>query len=123
MWKVVMRQPRGTLTSVVARRFLRVKYVPGEWVEAKIGGLLAFSNLENAREFVEVFNGATFYPFLQIWRCEVADPVALPDGGLYYFNLRASFARRLWSGGRPRQTIEWPAGTAAFRRIKLIEKI
>jgi hypothetical protein len=97
-----------------------IVYYPGRWTTAPFGGLLVWAEEYKAERRA----------FEEQWKVEVEEQVPLPSCRLRFvawltpseiFNL----ARRLWEGEKldPVYLEEWPAGTEAWRRVKLVERL
>jgi hypothetical protein len=110
VYKVVCVEADGRLTSVATSGTLEVEYTPGRWVEAPVGGLLAFADYESAQRF-----GTG-----QVWLADAEEPVPLPPRGLACPTEER--ATLLWEG-RGSGALHWPWGTVAFRRIRLLRRI
>ena len=125
MYKVVVNS-RGVRMSANADcggdRRLVVEYVPGEWVEARVGGLLVFDNLVDALGFV----GGRWR--FEVWECEVRDEVRLPR---YRLAVDGEFGgmgvlEELWCRGELGSGVGgpgWPPGTRAFRGVRLVRLV
>jgi hypothetical protein len=100
--------------SAVAAGELQVTYPPREWVEAPVGGLLAFRTLEQAREWARAREGG------EIWEADGESPVALPPRALAY-PARVDQAVSIWDGYPV--GVDWPSGTVAFERIRLLKRV
>jgi hypothetical protein len=97
-----------------------VIYYPGRWVTAPFGGLLVWAEEYKAK----------LPEFEELWKAEVEEQVPLPP---YKVRLNSTnpyemynLARRLWWGGENLDPIyldEWPAGTEAWKRVKLVERL
>ena len=117
VWKVVKRIDRK-LVSVVADGKAMVEYKPGEWVEApewlrRLGyNLLAFDDLEAAKEFSLVFSGN-----LEIWEAEAESVVYVPKAPLDLLSLA------LGKIEPNRHFLEWPEHTVMCRKLKLIRRV
>ena len=104
---------------IVGDSRMGMDYIPGEWVNAKIGGILVFSEIAAAQLFVLGLEG------YEIWECEVSDPVALPPYRLTNITVieDLSIVKDFWNTNIPNgyQYIDdpWPTFTSAFRKIKL----
>jgi hypothetical protein len=110
-----------------------VKYLPGQWVSAAIGGLFVFSQLEDAQSFIlrmgfsEEINTAR-YKGVEIWECEIQNAredisfvLLFPDEGLKEFWLdpaNRSHILSIVAGLQPK-----PVGTVICESVKLIRKI
>jgi hypothetical protein len=128
----VVRMESGRLWSACARDELQCEYVPGQWATAPVGGLLVFRSEKDARRWVrECCAGAEY--MIQVWLADCEDPVPLPRIALGYPWIK-KIAEHVWSKGALPERIEgwvrygpildadWPAGTLAFRKVKLICK-
>jgi hypothetical protein len=111
VYKVVHREPDGRLTSMATTGDLEVEYQPGHWVEAPVGGLLAFDDYEAAQRF---------WTAGQIWLADAEEHVTLPPRGLACPT--ESRAQLLWEGRTPGALV-WPYGTVAYRRLRLIRRV
>jgi len=84
MYKVIRKQ-RGRLYSVtIAKGVLssewdtkrdnlkkwRVRYIPNKWMEAEIGDLFVFNNINNAISFVTNTLTTRLITEIEIWRCK-----------------------------------------------------
>lgn len=107
----VVEEADSRLTSVATGGELEVEYAPRRWAEAPVGGLLVFTGLEAAQQFC---------PEGQIWEADAEDPVPLPPRGLVYPTKEQ--AELIWEG-RTEGALEWPEGTAAFRRVRIHTRI
>lgn len=108
---------------------LSLVYPVGEWVEAKIGGILVFGNSPLVMAQLQLHE--------QLWQAEVEERLPLPSGRLklpvgierLYFSMgnaekMVAQATDLWGGRSPDCTLDpWPQGTEAWRRIKLVERL
>lgn len=100
-----------------------VEYKVGVWCMAPIGGLLCMDNLEDAMRFMRRASAVgTLGSVTELWLCEVADKVELPPG--HFGPTNTSAIKSLWGGAYTTSMqqimVKWPAGTCAFKRVKLI---
>lgn len=122
-YKVVKPEPHWHLPGVVqfvsalADNNLKVIYPKGAWATAPVGGLMVFKTLEHAREFVKNKRDRV------IFKCIVAAPVPLPAECTCVWFQGLLFYARLWQTRRRPYSRAFPAGTAAFRLVKLTEEI
>jgi len=129
-FKVVRRTEEGALVSCATENpELMVRYKPGEWVEAPVGGLLVFSNWASADGFACGLHAKTYKAY-EVWQCEAENEVQLPDLRVVYTDF-TNAVRWLWSQVSLRPLLDeinlrgfepWPTGTLAFRRVRLLEK-
>jgi hypothetical protein len=97
---------------------LKVEYRPEYWTEASIGGLLAFDNLVSARRFA--LRSLRYTWPGQIWLADADEQVSLPSTALACPD--EYFARLLWEG-KFTGGLQWPEGTVAFRKLRLVRRI
>jgi hypothetical protein len=125
----VVRMEQGRLWSACARDDLKCEYIPRQWTTAPVGGLLVFRTKKDAERWV--YECGAGYAF-QVWLADCEDPVPLPETGLGYPWIKwiaervwASGAAPRWAEGRygPILDADWPAGTLAFRKVKLVRKV
>jgi hypothetical protein len=127
----VVRMEQGRLWSACARDELQCEYVPGQWTTAPVGGLLVFRSEKDARRWVRECGAE--YAF-QIWLADCEDLVRLPAIGVGSPWVK-QIAEYVWTNGDvppdrdsawqkygPILELDWPAGTLAFRKVKLICK-
>jgi hypothetical protein len=128
----VVRMEGGQLWSAGVRDELQCEYIPGQWTVAPVGGLLVFRSQKDARRWIRKCGSANAF---QIWLADCEDPVSLPAVGLGYPWIRRA-AEYVWATGLvPLHTegwlnyqsyilySDWPAGTLAFRKVRLIRLI
>ena len=122
-YKVVCPSPGGLLSAIVHHtRYFSKRYIPGTWTKAKIGGLLVFKTLEQARRMADDENG-----IFQIWTCAGKYPVKLPKFRLWNcrrFSLK--YLEKTWGAGLCMLLDDyhtWPKGSVSFRQVKLLEKV
>jgi hypothetical protein len=118
---------------------LQQTYTPLEWVTAPVGGFLCFDDLDAVRRFFCDQQLPTPPTPYQVWLCEVLEPTDLPptrlDPSQIYRGSLATQAEAsvewlsaayvLWSGREtdPRWLpYTWPDGTAAYRKVKLVQQ-
>jgi hypothetical protein len=130
-YKVVRRTELGTLVSCsVENPGLVVEYRPGLWVEARVGGLLVFMDHRLAQFFAGSLYAREHETF-QVWSCEVSEPLKLPEFCLTRTDFleavdllwRSEDVRAIKHCIRPAKLEFWPFGTAAFRKLKLLERV
>jgi hypothetical protein len=131
MFKVVRRDAHGRLVSCsVEEPELAVEYRPGLWSEARVGGLLVFTRYALADGFACALYAHTRHEY-EIWRCEGREQVPLPEFRISRTDLTEA-VKMLWSAqdlGQikkllwPRLFMPWPEGTAAYRMVKLLERV
>lgn len=120
----VVRKEGDLLRSMYHPTFT---YKLGEFVEAPVGGLLVFTNLEKAKK--EASCRVWDFTFM----AEVEDKVKLPYYRLEIEDLgKPEWVRRIWSWDTKRLHENkngmdlcgwWPTGSAAYRRVKLLEEV
>ena len=123
-YKVVRRTEHGTLVSCSTDHpELMVQYRPGEWAEAPVGGLLAFSSWASADGFACGLRAKTHNHY-EVWECEAEEPVSLPDFRAIYTDL-TNAVRWLWRQVTIRIPLygfaPWPPDTQAFKRVRLLK--
>ena len=117
VWKVV-RRAMGRLVSAIADGRAMVEYKPGEWVEApewlrRLGyNLLAFDDLEAAKEFADKCWGS-----FEIWEAEAESVVYVPKAPLDLVSLACGEIEP------DRHLLEWPEHTVMCRRLRLIRRV
>jgi len=100
-----------------------VEYRPGEWAEAKIGGLLVFDTLDDAQAYIEETKDGP----LELWMCECNEPVELPDHTtarfdefVYVWDIYEYFREIKKNPDLMRgSSMPWHKGTSAFKRVRL----
>ena len=101
--------PPGLLTT----------YIPGEWVEAPVGGLICCNSEYAAANMA--FGSA------QVWEAEGEEFMELPINWHDPFGLHGQEdAGRYWDEEGSRDDCfkdGWPPGTIAFKRIKLVRRV
>jgi hypothetical protein len=128
----VVRMDNGRLWSACARDGLLCEYVPGQWAAAPVGGLLVFRSAGEARRWLRE-SGAEYA--LEIWLADCEDPVRLPAIGVGFPWVK-QIMEYVWTHGDvptdrdsawqtygPILELDWPAGTLAFRRVRLICRV
>jgi hypothetical protein len=132
MYKVV-RNVGGKLFSAATKNpDLKLEYVPNEWVESKIGGILVFDNFPCAASFANTTYLQSWCD-TEVWSCETEEPVQLPKFRLTQ-TVNISEVEQLWNlrfedPNLIARTISfhlldyWPEGTKSYRKIKLVEQI
>jgi len=130
-YKVVRRTEYGELVScAVENPELIVQYRPGEWAEARVGGLLVFTDYQPADLLAGALYVATRATF-EIWTCEVSERVRLPEFSVTRTDLRDA-VERLWASEDarairheiwPARLEFWPEATQAYRRVRLLERV
>ena len=129
-YKVVRRTEYGELVScAVENPELIVQYRPGEWAEARVGGLLVFTDYQPADLLAGALYVASRATF-EVWTCEVSERVRLPEFSLTRTDFRdlvellwgsedvRAIRHQLW----PARLEFWPEATQAYRRVKLLER-
>ena len=127
----VVRMEDGRLWSACARDELQCEYIPNQWVTAPVGGLLVFRSQKDAKRWMRECGAE--YAF-QIWLADCEDPVRLPAIGIGYPWVRW-IAEYVWANGDvpsdrdsawktygPILELDWPSGTLAFRKVRLVAK-
>jgi hypothetical protein len=132
MFKVV-RETQGKLFSAAIKNpDLKIEYIPNQWVESKIGGILVFDNFICAASFANNTYLQGWYD-TQVWHCETEEPVELPKFRLTQ-TVNTSEVEQLWNLQLedPKLIFRifsqhlldyWPEGTKAYRKVKLVEKV
>ncbi len=122
LYKVV-RRCNGKLVSLTAQGKYAVEYSTEEFAEAPIGGLLTFADQKNA--FTCKASDT------EIWECEGQQQVKLPLWRVSWLGAlqgAEDIVEKVWSpkgnslSGLP-YLLEWPQGTLAFKRVKLLRKV
>lgn len=120
-YKIVSKTPQGRMSMVVNNLpdFLRVQYKVHRWVKAPIGGLLVFADYEAAEDCYYKSYGTN-----ELWRVLVKEPVSLPlwRFGFFAYIHYKSHVIQLWNGTNI-GTCNWPCETAAFKYVRLEERI
>jgi hypothetical protein len=126
----VVRNTEGQLASASIEGPAALVYHPGKWVEAKIGGILVFSDEEEAVRFAERIGANSVKYTMEVWLAEVEDPIKLPKYSLWYWGWDLPILERIqdvweerWNKVRGFDLVRWPEGTLAFKRCLLSEKI
>ena len=112
LYKVVSNARPDKLVSAYAYGQFECSYSPDTWTTAPVGGLLCFSTLDAAKEFLCDETRED----LELWECEGEDPVTL---GLWDIRNPTDG----WASISEFPDLWWPAGTVAFRRVKLLQRI
>jgi hypothetical protein len=131
MFKVVRRRADGSLVSCsIENPELAVEYRPGLWSEARVGGLLVFTRYALADGFACALRVHTRHDY-EIWRCEGREEMPLPQFRISRTDLTEA-VKMLWRAQElgeikkllwPRYFDLWPEGTAAYRMVKLLERV
>jgi hypothetical protein len=125
----VVRNENGKLLSAVVDPPLCLEYKPGKWVRATIGGILVFTTKRAAIEAMKYLN---FEADLELWSCDTRHLVKLPKYRLLGLPdisyVEALWARKFdslheWEYGIWHYLSYWPAGTRAYREVKLLRKV
>lgn len=136
VYKVVNNEGGKLYSAVVVNPIVRLEYIPNEWTESKFGPIYCFLSLEDAKKFV--FCESTMCNRLEIWKAlvnkkderaqkyftnrvfhynVVSREVApdLYDEDLYFFSQIKN--------KRVQGHYDYPKGSAAYKKIKLLENI
>jgi hypothetical protein len=96
-------------------------YYPERWVTAPFGGLLVWP---------EGYKPQFSLADEQLWKVEVEEQVPLPPYAVRTWSVidpdvMYNLMQRLWQGEtlHPRYLDEWPTGTEAWKRVKLVERL
>lgn len=97
-----------------------ITYKLNDWVEAKIGGCLVFTEFHAAERF-KYMQGM----WCRIFKCAGKGLVKLPKyredvSYMPYKNAEAVWANDICNISSPH---EWPSNTKAFKKVKLLEEI
>jgi hypothetical protein len=130
-YKLLRRTEYGELVScAVENPELIVQYRPGEWAEARVGGLLVFTDYQPADLLAGALYVATRATF-EVWTCEVSERVRLPEFSLTRTDIK-DVVELLWSSEDaraikhkiwPARLEFWPEATQAYRRVRLLERV
>ena len=117
-YKTVWEKHRGVFVSSTASDELEVRYRIGQWAEAPVGGLLCWGSLDAAVEFQAYLHGRFAF------EAEVEDPLPLPPIRALNPDWREC-AEWIWLRHCDPygDNVRWPAGTVAFRRVKLLRRV
>jgi len=118
----VVRNRSGRLFSAFVESPFDLEYIPGQWTDAPIGGILVFTHK------IFAVNFSYSVPSNEIWRCEVDGPVDLPPFRALvkcvYREVLIDIWRNQCRTDMGKNTLaNWPAGTVAYERVRLVEKI
>ena len=115
-YKTVWEKRRGVFVSAAASGELQVRYIPGQWAEAPVGGLLCWGSLESATKF------RAYRRF--VFEAEAEDPLPLPPVRVLHPEWR-DFAEGVWLRHCDPcgDNVGWPEGTIAFRRVKILRRV
>jgi hypothetical protein len=118
----VVRNRDGRLFSAFIGAPFGLEYIPGQWNKACIGGVLVFTHK------IFAVNFSYSVPSNEIWSCEVDGPVELPPFRALVKCISREVLIDIWANQcraeMSKNTLtNWPAGTVAYERIRLIEKI
>ena len=116
------------LTSCVMGGELQQEYVPNVVAECKVGGFLVFRSIRDVHEFFDYWNFSTCDKRFPIWECEAEDQVNLPPYCLSTSPNLAERVKALWQGridplDNWSNTMEWPEGTLAFKKVTLRKRV
>jgi len=118
----VVRNRAGRLFSAFIKSPFDLEYIPGQWTEARIGGILVFTHKIFAVNFSYSVQSN------EIWSCEVDGQVELPPFRVLVKCVSRDALIDIWTNQcrtkMSKNTLaNWPAGTVAYERVKLVEKI
>jgi len=132
-YKVVRNIDDKLYSVAVKNPELRLEYPPNEWVTSKIGGILVFDNFICAENFAEHTYLELLGSKVEVWLCEVQEPIPLPAFRLTVVT-NTNEVQELWNSNlEPPELITrkfsihlldyWPGGTKCYRKIRLVEKV
>ena len=118
-FKVVYVNHHGHRLSAVVdcNIYLCKCYTPEEWTVADVGGLLSFTSLEDAKQFLH--DRAPF----EIWQTEAEDEVPLGKCSAVAHGITLEQATECWIGISSEPDRTWPKGTVAHRKLRLVKKV
>lgn len=124
----VVNKCSGKLYSAIVHgnRGFNIRYFPGEWVQAKVGGLLVFTSKITATRFMsreEHHHGP-----MQLWECQCMHPVKLPKLRLWEIDdFIPSNLKKIWSKLfrqlKSDDLRTWPKNSKGFKKVKLLKQI
>lgn len=127
-YKVIKRSTDGLMSvfvkGVASGDAPVVRYRPGEWAEAPIGGLLCFGSLSSALLWLHD-DAAPPVPGgpVEVWEVETGDPVSLPKFRALLNERRDMEA--VWAGMQPPSGFvgRWDEGVVAYRKVRLVRRV
>lgn len=111
-YKVVANDIQNNLVSACAWGNYECSYSPDTWTVAPIGGLLCFDNIDAAKMFL----CEEMRKDLELWECEGENLVSLG-----FWNIGDPV--KGWAVIPQITDHWWPAGTVAYKRVKLLKRI
>ena len=134
MFKVVREIDGKLFSAAIKNPDLKIEYIPNQWVESRIGGILVFDNFACATSFANntYLQGWCWYN-TQVWHCDTEGLIQLPNFRLT-LTVDTREVEELWNSQlkepelinqalRLRLLDYWPEGTKAYRKVKLLEKL
>ena len=125
-WKLVRKNfdRLGTFLSAMVPRVVlsRQEYIPNVWAKARVGGLLVFGTRDDATAYLGTLS---YTDDLVLWKCLCREPVILPRKPVSVAMLSNIVGlTAIWVGGEQLEglTEKWPAGTLAFKEVKITQK-
>lgn len=106
--------------------FFGLRYQLNEWTTPKVGGILCFSTLDEATQYVQNIYSTR----LRIFRCLGDKPIELPKCSLnisVFLRFKETdlfYLKQIWKHGYINPSwLEggWPTGTIAYSRVKPLE--
>lgn len=95
------------------------KYKIGSFVRARYGGLLCFSNQNNAINFAAQRKYNSTKGNIELWKCSGLFPVKLEFGSSHCIPISLAILRNIWEGINKERNFPWPEGTLAFKMVRL----
>jgi len=132
MFKVVREIDGKLFSAAIKNPDLKIEYIPNQWVESRIGGILVFDNFACAKSFANNTYLQGWYN-TQVWHCDTEGPIQLPKFRLT-LTVDTREVEELWNSQLEEPELinqalilrlldYWPEGTKAYRKVKLLEKL
>mgnify|MGYP001590209128 CR=1 FL=1 len=118
MYKVVQNVRGKRYSSYIGTPELRCHYPIGKPVTARVGGLLVFTNIQDARESAG--------DRLEVWKCHTGTYVSLPLYRCYVPEPSFEAVHAVWNASNTQchdpsllDLASWPDGTVAVHTVTL----
>ena len=100
-----------------------IRYKVHRYVSAPIGGLLVFTDINEATKEARV-HASTLYGTFEVWKVLVKDPIVLPKWrATVDYNNKFQTVPRIWLGVYDSLYGHWPLSTQAFKQVRLETKL
>lgn len=120
-YKVVSRINNCYYSALIQNKQVRQRYYLNRWNKSPVGGLLVFTNFQDAKDFAirNHVKGA------RIFTCECKGRMNLPPVRKAPYILTPESRAWVWNEPHEGESNRhvWPKGSRAFRQVRLIYKV